>query len=136
MLATAEIEDLKKELRFKTSRSGGKGGQNVNKVETKVELLFDVRSSGTLNNAQKQAVLTKLKSRLDEDDVLHLIEDGSRSQLTNKEEAIERFIALLNKAFIPQKVRKPTKPSKASRKKRVEGKKRNSERKKLRQKPF
>ncbi|MGZ3885415.1 MAG: alternative ribosome rescue aminoacyl-tRNA hydrolase ArfB [Bacteroidia bacterium] len=136
MLATAEIERLKKELSFKTSRSGGKGGQNVNKVETKVELLFDVNASESLNISQKQSVLTKLKSRIDDNGILHLSEDGSRSQLKNKDEVIERFIALLNQAFVKQKVRKATKPSKSSKMKRVDSKKRKGELKQWRKKPF
>lgn len=136
MLSQPQIEDLKKEVSFKTSRSGGKGGQNVNKVETKVELLFSVEGSATLSDEQKQDVKQKLKNRINEDGIFKLTEEKSRSQFVNKEAAFEKFVGLLNKAFVKQKKRKPTKISKAKKAKRLDSKKSRGELKSLRRKLF
>ncbi|MBN8693957.1 MAG: aminoacyl-tRNA hydrolase [Bacteroidetes bacterium] len=127
---------LKKELYFKTTRSGGKGGQNVNKVETKVELYFNIKESFVLSDTQKEKLLKKLASRLSEEGVLKITEDNSRSQLTNKENALKRLFALLNKMLQSERPRKATKPTKASRIKRSEGKKRRSDIKQSRRKLF
>lgn len=136
MLAIEQIKLLKKELYFKTTRSGGKGGQNVNKVETKVELYFNINESFVLSAAQKEKLLKKLASRLSEEGVLKIVEDNSRSQLANKENALKRLFALLNKMLQSEKARKATKPTKASRIKRSEGKKRRSDIKQSRRKLF
>lgn len=136
VLAIEQIKILKKELSYKTSRSGGKGGQNVNKVETKVEVAFDVTNSFALNEQQKQLVLSKIKSKLTDEGLLKLSEEKHRSQLANKEAVIEKLIRLLNKSLeIPTK-RKPTKPTKTSKAKRREGKKHRSELKQSRKKLF
>ena len=136
VLAIEQIKILKKELSYKTSRSGGKGGQNVNKVETKVEVAFDVANSFALNEQQKQLILSKIKSKLTDEGLLKLSEEKHRSQLANKEAVIEKLIRLLNKSLeIPTK-RKPTKPTKASKAKRSEGKKHRSELKQSRKKLF
>lgn len=136
MLAIEQIKLLKKELYFKTTRSGGKGGQNVNKVETKVELYFNINESFVLSTAQKEKLLKKLDTRLSEEGVLKIVEDNSRSQLTNKENALKRLFAILNKMLQYEKPRKATKPTKASRIKRSEGKKRRSDIKQSRRKLF
>lgn len=136
MLAIEQIKLLKKELYFKTTRSGGKGGQNVNKVETKVELYFNIKESFVLSDTQKEKLLKKLASRLSEEGVLKITEDNSRSQLTNKENALKRLFALLNKMLQSERPRKATKPTKASRIKRSEGKKRRSDIKQSRRKLF
>jgi ribosome-associated protein len=136
MLATAQIELLKKEFTFKTSRSGGKGGQNVNKVETKVELSFNIEDSKVLNDVQKNLLLEKLSSRISEGKMLKLTEEKHRSQLENKMAVIEKCIGFLNKALHIPKKRKATKPSKASKQKRIEGKKKRSETKQNRRKLF
>ena len=120
------------EFSFKTSRSSGAGGQNVNKVSTKVELDFDVQNSALLNEEQKIKVFDKLKNRINKEGILQIIVQTERSQLANKEIAIEKFYALLEKCFIEKKKRKPTKLSRASKEKRLKTKKRNSEIKKLR----
>ncbi|MBP7809639.1 MAG: aminoacyl-tRNA hydrolase [Bacteroidia bacterium] len=136
MLATAQIELIKKEFGFKTSRSGGKGGQNVNKVETKVELSFNISNSKVLNEEQKERLLQKLQSRITESGELKVTEEKHRSQLENKLEVIEKCITILNKALHIPKKRKATKPSKASKQKRIEGKKKRGEVKQNRRKLF
>ena len=123
------ISELIKELKFKTSRSGGAGGQHVNKVSSKVELIFDIENSKHLSDEEKQLVSTKLSNRIDNEGLLHLQCDETRRQLKNKEIVIERFNGLLKKALTPIKKRKPTKPSKSSIKKRLDAKKKLSEKK-------
>lgn len=129
------IKDIKEELLFTTSRSSGPGGQNVNKVNSKVILKWDVGNSTQINENQKGIIFNKLKSRLTKDGVLVLQEQESRSQLTNKEEAIVKLNILLQKAFTVRKKRKPTKPTKSSIQKRVKEKKLKGEKKQWRQKP-
>ena len=119
-------ESLKKEVRFRSSRSSGAGGQHVNKVSTRVELLFDVDASEVLTATQKETVYFKLKNRISNEGILTISCEETRSQSKNKEIAFERFVGLLEEALKPVKKRVPTKPSKASVERRLKDKKAQS----------
>lgn len=123
------------ELDFTASRSSGPGGQNVNKVNSKITLKFDVRQSVLLNEEEKNVLLSKLTSRLTAEGVLILISQDKRSQLQNKDAVLVKLDAILTKAFEKKKVRKATKPSKGSVRERIQKKKQHSEKKQWRQKP-
>lgn len=123
------LAGINKEVKYRTSRSGGAGGQHVNKVSTKVEVLFDVDKSEILTDRQKLIVLYKLKNRITLEGIFCLQCDTTRSQLKNKEIAFNRLIELIKTALAPVKKRKPTKPSKASIQKRLNNKKKLSEKK-------
>ena len=115
------------ELRFRFARSSGPGGQHVNRSATQVELLFDVASSPSLNETQRQRVLRKLRSRIDKEGILHLVSQETRSQLRNREEVVERFQELMREALHVPKRRRPTRPTRAARERRLEEKRRRSE---------
>lgn len=126
------IQHLETEITFKTSRSGGSGGQHVNKVSTKVELDFDIASSRILTEEQKAVLLSKLAARVNTEGMLQIVAQAERSQLRNKKAAVEKFHELIEACFIERKKRKPTKISKAVKEKRLLAKKRKAEIKKLR----
>ncbi len=128
------LEDFTNELVFTTSRSSGPGGQNVNKVNTKVTLKWDVLQSA-ITEEQKGVILQKLRTRLTKENILVLASQDERSQLGNKEAVLLKLEQLLVKAFTVKKARKPTKPGKAAKQTRLKNKKQHGEKKKWRQKP-
>lgn len=122
------------ELIFNASRSSGAGGQNVNKVNTKVELRFKVDGSQLLTPEEKELISTKLYSQISNEGFLIIVSQTERSQIKNKEKATEKFYELLAKALTKRKKRKPTSPTKVSKEKRLEGKRKQSTKKELRKK--
>lgn len=125
-------QEVRPELEFLTSRSSGAGGQNVNKVNSKVTLQWDVANSARLNSEQKARILNKLQSRLSSAGILTIVSQESRSQLQNRDLVMLKLDELLQKAFATVKRRKKTKPTKASSQRRLESKKRDSEKKQRR----
>ena len=128
------ISDLNKELSFSTARSGGSGGQHVNKVASKIELQFDVDNSEAFSPEEKEQLLQVLKNRLTKHHILILQCDESRSQHKNKTLIIKRFLEIINKGLETRKERKPTKVPKSAKQKRLEVK-RNTAAKKANRKP-
>jgi ribosome-associated protein len=128
-------EALIKELRFKAVRSGGAGGQHVNKVATKVVLNFNLRASEALSEIEKERISRKLASRITREHELLLSSDTSRSQLKNKELVTKRFLRLIRAGLETPKKRRKTTPSKKAIEKRLESKKKVAEKKSKRQPP-
>ena len=122
------------EITFQTSRSSGPGGQNVNKVESRVELRFHLLDSQVLTEAQKVLILEKVVNQLTAEGLLLVTAQDDRSQFRNKEIALARFHELLLKSLRRPKPRKATKPSKGAVRKRLEGKKLHSDKKANRRK--
>jgi ribosome-associated protein len=134
-MTTNEIEDIlipESELVFKASRSSGPGGQNVNKLNTRVTALFDVAGSSSLSDQQKQRVLSRLPTRIDKEGVLHVAAQMHRSQEANRRAAAERLQQLVREALKPAPVRKKTKAPAGARERRLKEKKQRSARKQQR----
>ena len=128
-------DDIIHELDFKAVRSSGAGGQNVNKVASKVVLSFNLPASGALTDEEKLLAETRLGSKLTNNKVLIMQCDEDRSQLRNKDIVTKRFLALMENALKVEKPRKPTKIPRAVIKKRIEGKRRQAEKKQSRRRP-
>jgi ribosome-associated protein len=128
-------ENIVKELHFKATRSSGAGGQHVNKVSSRVELAFDIEKSTSLSDNEKRLLIEKLAARLTKENRLILSCEETRSQHRNKEIAIQKFLQLITENLIRPKKRRPTKPSRASVRRRSETKQRTSVKKALRKKP-
>ena len=141
---TARSEDLiinrnltipANEITFRFSRSGGAGGQHVNRTATRVELLFDVANSPSLDSTQRRLVRERLAGYIDSDGILHLTSQATRSQWRNRQDVLERFERLLRRALRKRRRRVATRPSRAARERRLEQKKRRSQKKRRRKPP-
>ncbi len=126
------MNDILTEISFLASKSSGPGGQHVNKVNTKMTLNFDIQASSILNDEQKKIILDKLASRINKEGKLSVTAQNKRSQLQNKEMALRKCDKLLAKAFAIKKPRKLTKPKKSAILKRLDDKKKHSEKKSMR----
>ncbi len=132
MLTPQQLQGIfEQECTYRTSRSGGKGGQNVNKVESKVELSFDVAASQLLTQTQKHLLL-QTSGIIEQGGVVRLLSETHRTQLQNKKEVQQKLKKLLGLLLKPKKKRIKTKPGKAAREKKLHDKKRHSEKKRLR----
>lgn len=129
------LDDLtipESELVFETSTSSGPGGQNVNRVETRVTLRFDLEASPSLTGEQKERIREELATRITKAGVLRVVSQAHRTQAANRKEAVERFRTLLERALTPEPERKPTKVPKAAKRRRLRNKRHRSEIKKKR----
>ena len=124
--------DLSGELIYSSSRSSGPGGQNVNKVNTRIELRYNIAGSSLLNEEEKARIQSALGNRINKEGFLILVSQTERSQIGNKKKVTERFYKLLQKALMPVRKRKPTRPTLASKERRIESKKLLSRKKALR----
>lgn len=127
-LTTGEMIPLSA-LEFSTSRSGGPGGQNVNKVETKVEIRFTIQGSQWISDNTQQRLMEKLASKIDNSGSIRVASSIARTQGGNRLAAIDRLERILNDALVPEKPRVATAPTRASKRRRVETKRKISEKK-------
>ncbi len=130
--AGIQDRDLSGELIYSSSRSSGPGGQNVNKVNTRIELRYNIAGSSLLNDEEKAKIQSALGNRINKEGFLILVSQTERSQIANKKKVTERFYKLLQKALMPVRKRKPTRPTLASKERRIESKKLQSRKKALR----
>ena len=132
---TDDVAIPDEEVTFATSRSGGPGGQNVNKLETRVTLRFDLAASGSLTEEQKARLLERLSTRITRAGILRVSAQKHRTQGANRDAALERFAELVRDALREETPRKKTRTSRAAKARRVEEKRRHSERKRNRSAP-
>lgn len=133
--STIRERPFEKEFIFNTSRSGGPGGQHANKVETSVELRFNIHNSEIITDEEKERLLEKLSNKITKEGDLIITAETRRSQIMNKEESIEKFYSTIENALKKPKKRKKTKPSKAAKEKRIQEKKKHGEKKSKRKPP-
>ena len=133
---TPDLAIPDEEISFTTSRSGGPGGQNVNKLETRVTVRFDVGGSAALSEEQKARLRERLATRITKDGVLQVTSQRHRSQVANKEAAVERFAELVGEALLEEVPRRKTRPSRAAKARRLDEKRRRSGRKRDRTAPI
>jgi len=131
----SQLSIPEQELRFRASCSSGPGGQNVNKVNTRVTLYFDVRRSPSLTTVQKSLICGKLKTRINKEGVLYLYAQRTASQASNRADLLDKFYRLLHVALTPRTIRKPSAISQRSIEKRLDHKKRRGRVKQLRNQP-
>ena len=124
------------ELQYRASRSGGAGGQHVNTSSTRIELLWDLTRSAAVSDEQRQLLLEKLAARLDAEGNVRVVASDRRSQLQNRESAEARLVEIVRQALVVPKKRKPTRPSKAAKQKRLNEKKKRSQQKRDRRPDF
>ncbi len=136
ILQKIEQEYFNPEISFQASKSSGPGGQHVNKVNTKIILLFNIPQSNLLQDHEKAILLRKLTKKLDKEGNVVVTSQDSRSQIQNKKKAIKKFYGLLKKAFHKKKPRIATKPGKAAKEKRLKAKKIQAEKKQHRSKDW
>ncbi len=136
IVVTPQLAIPEQEFRFRASRSSGPGGQNVNKVNTRVTLHFDVRRSPSLTTRQKSVISRKLQTRINKEGVLYLHAQRAASQALNRTDLIDKFCRLLYEALAPRKVRKETRVSQRSIEKRLDQKKQRGRVKQLRHQPI
>ncbi len=132
---TPELAIPDGELTFTASRSGGPGGQNVNKVSTKVTLAFDVAGSPSLSLDQREHILERLATRISRDGVLQVVSQRHRSQAANREAVVRRFVELLRLALAEESPRVPTRPTRVAKERRVTSKKLRARIKRSRRRP-